>query len=506
MSVPTQATPPPPRWIPPWLAVLPAAYVLSPLALLALPQLRRLPRPVWWLLGFYALSQQLPALFAPEPVLASLLALARTLLMLGLIGVGVALGDAGRLRVMGWGLAFVFLTALAFTGLGGADLILQRLSHPYMTPITLGLAGAFGVWIALFGAGKLLWRVPLGLLATSVLLLSGSRGALAAMLVGVAAGFVVRRGSRVAAGVLAGTALLAGGIFLGRQLDLSAVTRLSSVDTTGRDVLWYDVLSVIQSEPWSGVGSYRLGTRLTPPGGSCELFASPTGSAPECPAWVESLGNPWLIAHNVTLQQFAETGPLGLLGLFVLLGAVVVAAVQARSALGLAVVSGLLIATLNDNTLLVPSPFFAEVFWITAGALLMHLQFTGVGIGLTATGLLTVLSLPMLSFIRSPGSPQKLELTFLNAPPTAQVAQPYRALAQFGGSPGRYRAVWRGCLASCLSLQTQPFEIREGTSPVLIFEKTLVPADRQQVELLVYPERSRGSSLPLGRHRWEVSQ
>lgn len=504
--MPTQANPPPPRWIPPWLAVLPAAYVLSPLALLALPQLRRLPRPVWWLLGFYALSQQLPALFAPEPVLASLLALARTLLMLGLIGVGVALGDSGRLRMMGWGLALVFLTALIFTGLGGADLIIQRLSHPYMTPITLGVAGAFGVWIALFCTGKLLWRVPLGLLATAVLLLSGSRGALAAMLVGVGAGFIVRRGSRVLAGVLAGAALLAGGIFLGRQLDLSAVIRLSSADTTGRDVLWYDVLSVIQSEPWSGVGSYRLGARLTPPGGSCELFVSPAGSAPECPAWVESLGNPWLIAHNVTMQQLAETGPLGLLGLFVLLGAVVLAAIQARSALGLAVLSGLLIATLNDNTLLVPSPFFAEVFWITAGALLMHLQFTGAGIGLTATGLLTVLSLPMLSFLRSPASPQELELTFLNAPPTAQAAQPYRALAQLEGAPGRYRAVWRGCLDSCLSLQTQPFEIREGTSPVLIFEKTLFPADRQQVELLIYPERSSESSLPLGRRRWEVSQ
>ncbi|MEW6422712.1 MAG: O-antigen ligase domain-containing protein, partial [Deinococcota bacterium] len=162
------AAPPAPaplRWIPPWLAALPALYVISPLALLSLPWLRQLPRPAWWVLGFYALSQQLPALFSPEPFLASLLALGRTLLMLGLMGVGVALGDARQLRGMRWGLALVFLTALLYSGLGGTDLVIGRLSHPYMTPITLGLAGALGVWLALFGAGRLWWRLPFALLA-----------------------------------------------------------------------------------------------------------------------------------------------------------------------------------------------------------------------------------------------------------------------------------------------------------------------------------------------------
>ncbi len=77
-----------------------------------------------------------------------------------------------------------------------------------------------------------------------------------------------------------------------------------------------------------------------------------------------------MIAHNVTLQQLAETGPLGLLGLFVLLGVVVVSAVWVRDPLGVAVLSGMLLATATDNILVVPSPGVAEVFWVTVGAVL----------------------------------------------------------------------------------------------------------------------------------------
>ncbi|KEF33583.1 hypothetical protein RDMS_11670 [Deinococcus sp. RL] len=505
MSAPPSATPPP-RWLPPWLALLPAAYVLSPLALLSLPWLRQLPRPAWWVLGFYALSQQLPALFSPEPFLASLLALGRTLLMLGLMGVGVALGDARQLRGMRWGLALVFLTALLYSGLGGTDLVIGRLSHPYMTPITLGLAGALGVWLALFGGGRLWWRLPFALLAAGVLLLSGSRGAVAATLVGALAGYVLQGGRRWAGGLLAAAALLAGGFYLGQRLDIGALTRLGTADATGRDVLWYNVLSVIQSEPWSGVGSYRLGTRLTPPGGTCELFASPSGAVPECPVWLERLGNPWLIAHNVTLQQWAETGPLGVLGLFLLLGTALVAAVQARSALGLAVMAGLLVATVNDNTLLVPSPFFAEVFWMVAGGALTRLQFSAPGVGLTAAGLLAALSLPLLTLIRQPERPQRIDLIFLSASPTIQPPRPYRAFAQLGGSDGDYRAVWRSCTRSCVSLRTEPFNIRGGTSPILTFEGQLFAVNAQHIELLVYPRNSAGSALPLGSRRWEVSR
>ena len=65
--------------------------MISPLALLTLPQLKKLPNTAKYILAFYAVSQQIPALLAPEPVLASVLALARTLLMFRLMDWGVAL-------------------------------------------------------------------------------------------------------------------------------------------------------------------------------------------------------------------------------------------------------------------------------------------------------------------------------------------------------------------------------------------------------------------------------
>lgn len=497
------------RWLGPWLAALPALYVISPLALLALPQLRRLPHVVWWILGFYALSQQLPALFAPEPLLASGLALARTGLMFGLIGVGTALAQTERLRWLGWGLLAVYVTALAFTLLGGTDLLIQRLSHPYMTPITLGLAGALGVWLALFAGGRLLWRVPLGLLALGVLLLSGSRGPLAAALVGAVAGFLVRRGRRVALGVLAGAALLAGGFYLGNRLEVGAITRLGSADTTGRDIVWSNTLGVIRSEPWSGVGSYRLGTRLAPPGGSCELFVSTGGEVPTCPAWVEALGNPWLIAHNVSLQQLAETGPLGLLGLFVLLGAVAAATLQSRDPLMVAVVSGLLIATANDNTLLVPSPFFAEVFWVVAGTQLTRLRAVGWDTGGLAAGLMLALSLPLLATALPTPARPPARLTLLNAPTLVTSPRDYRVFMQFGAPPGKYRAVLQGCLTSCSTISSASFPVEAGpgenqTSAVLQLSGNLHPVARQRLELLLYPGAAGARIQPLAQRTWTV--
>ncbi|CAM3384397.1 O-antigen ligase family protein [Deinococcus deserti] len=450
------------------------------------------------------MSQQIPALFAPEPLLASVLALARTLLMFGLIGVGGSLGQVADLRRLGWGLLIVYATALAYSLLGSTDILISRLNHPYMTPITLGLTGAFGVWLTLFAPGKLVWRVPLGVLALSVLLLSGSRGPLAAALLGAVAGFMIRQGRRVAAGVAAGVALLAGSFYLGQRLEVSAITRLGSADTTGRDVIWFNTLSVIRSEPWSGVGSYRLGTRLASPGGNCELFASASGEVQACPNWVTSLGNPWLIAHNISLQQLAETGPLGLLGLFVLLVTVAAATLQRRDPLAVAVISGLLVATANDNTLLVPSPFFAEVFWVVAGMQLVRLQGVGWGTGVLPAMLLLLLSFPLLVSALPATAPPVTRLTLLNALTNIKRSSDYTAFVQFGAPPGRYRAVLRSCLASCSTISTAVFSVVDETSPVLHLSGNLYPVARQRLELLLYPGKAGARSLPIAKHTWTV--
>ena len=102
----------PPRWVSLWLGTLPALYLIVPLCILALPVLRRLPKVVLTVLLGYALTQQLAALFTPEPLLASVLALLRTALLLGLLGLGVMLRRSASLWPLCFGLMAVYLTAI----------------------------------------------------------------------------------------------------------------------------------------------------------------------------------------------------------------------------------------------------------------------------------------------------------------------------------------------------------------------------------------------------------
>ena len=485
-------------------------YLFSPLSLLALPALRRLPKVVWGILAFYALSQQLPALFSPEPLLASCLALGRTLLMFGLIGMGVVLGAAERLRPLGVGLALIYVTALVYSWLSGSDILVSRLTHPYMTSIALGLGGTFGIWLALFAGGQLWWRISLGVAGLGVLLLSGSRGPLLAALVGCLAGFIVQRGRKVALALLLGVGLLLGGFYVGDRLGLGAITRLESADTTGRDIVWYDTLTVIQSQPWAGVGSYRLGRYLAPPSEGCPLVSpSPQAASIACPGWIRQLGSPWLIAHNLTLQQLAETGPLGLLGLLLLLAAVVTATGVARSALGAAVVAGLLAGTVNDNTLLVPSPFFAELFWLVAGTQLAQLKTLGPALGWLGTGLIMLLSLPLLAGVLpqvgSQGT-QSVQISFLNAPVTAQLDKRYKIFVRFSIPPGFYRVSLDTCLSSCVTLTTTAFEAGADNSPVLSLEAMLRPVVTQRLELHLLTGRASFNMHPIGIKSWVVKE
>lgn len=367
------ALPPAPRWLAPWLALLAPLYIISPLALLGMPHLKKLPTDAKWILGFYALSQQLPALFTPEPLLASAGALLRTLLMFGLIGTGVAMGSLQRLKPFAIGLFIVYCTSLGYSHYTGLDIFSARLSHPYMTSITVGLAGAFGVWLAIFLQGRLLWRIPFGLLALAVLLLSGSRGPLLALIVGCVAALLFSLGrdslKKLLPILLAGGLLIGGGVYVGERMGVNALARLTNIDSNGRDIVWYNTISIIKAYPVAGVGSYRLGKYLTPPGKECSTFENSTDEVVGCPAWLKSLGNPWLIAHNLVLQQLAETGPLGLLGFLMLLGIGILSFFQSeqKSKLAVAFIVGLLVSTISDNTLLFPSPFYGEIFWLQIG-------------------------------------------------------------------------------------------------------------------------------------------
>ncbi|MFC4639988.1 O-antigen ligase family protein [Deinococcus hohokamensis] len=494
----------PPVWATLWLALLPVAYVVSPLALFALGHLRMWPRAAWWVMGFYALSQQLPALVAPEPLLASLLAAARTLLLLGMMGIGMALHDTQRLKPLVWGLAVTALIAVGYTFLRGADLIRLRPEHPYFTTVSLGLVGTVGLWLILFTGGRLIWRVPLGALFAGTLLFSGSRGPLLAALVGTVVALSVRFNKRTLGGALAAAALLAGGLWWAQQQDLGAVTRLLSIESSGRDLIWADTVSVIRSEPISGVGSYLLGSALSSPDQPCQLWSN-RGDPQPCPQWLAPLGNPWRTAHNFTFQQLAETGPLGLLGLFVLVGTVLAATLTSRDPLSLAVVTGLLTASLTDVTVLVPSPFFAELFWMVAGLQLARLP----QVRLTAVSavLPTLLALSLPTLVLLTPAPQSLfppvALTFLNAP--QRVAGPsYTLYAQFRGPKGVYRVSVHSCAPACVTLVTAQMQIQNSESDVLTLPLQLRRISRQELQLRLYPAESTFDPRPLAQKQWIV--
>ncbi|WP_158679947.1 O-antigen ligase [Deinococcus sp. NW-56] len=505
MSAPslTQAASPP-FWVRVWLALLAPLYVLSPLALLALPALRRLPRAAWILLGIYAVSQQLPALLAPAPIEASVLALTRTLLLGGLMGAGVMLGRSGRLMPLGVGLLAVLATAVVVTVVSGVPLIGQRLSHPYMTSITLGLAGACGLWLGLFGSGHRGWRVLLGGAGVALLLLSASRAPLLAALIGVGAGVLVRADRRVAlvsGGILAALGAL---VVLGIRNGDALTQRLIDLETNGRDLVWAGTLSVIQSSPLGGVGPYLLGRFLQPPSAYCELWIGPGGTS-ACPEWVSNLGSPWLIAHNGVLQPLAESGPLGVLGLFLLLGAVVWTALRTRDALSTAVLVGLLVATATDNTLIVPSPFFGEVFWIVAGIQLGRLEAIRPAHGWIGGGLLAALAFPVwaASSAAPPDFPGRL--LFVRAAPQVSTSRDYTVYSQWALPPGqRYRLLLRSCTQGCAIVNSTILDTSRGPQPSLALSGEIRNVPEQRLQLQVYPARAGLQPIPLATHEWTV--
>lgn len=503
------SSPAPARWISAWLALLAPLYPTSFLAVFNLQRLRELPLAARWLLAAYALSQQLPAVLAPDPLLASVLALVRTTLLLGMVSVGVSITRSEAIRPLGFGLAAVMLTALAFSAQSGLDVLASRLSHPYMTSNNLGMAGTLALFLALFTPGSTRaqqWaRWTLGGLALTTLLLAGSRGALAAAVLGTLIGVALQGSRRVILGALLGAALLGGGALLGERAGVVSLTRLSTADTTGRDLVWANTLSVIQAHPWGGVGTFQLGRALMP--GDCSLFEATDGTRTPCPEWLAVLGQPWIIAHNLTLHQLAETGPLGTVGLLGLILVGLLGAVWRRDALAGAVLSGLLLATVNDNTLLLPSPFFAEAFWILMGVQLRHWSpvtpVRAMGAALLAPALTAGVSLPVLGQWRSL-SPQvpDAQLAFLSAPERTATGG-YTAYARVTAPPGAYRLTLRSCQASCVTVDTRFFWVDRSGGSLVTLSGTL-RAGPNTVTLALLPRAGGLQYRPLAQETWTV--
>jgi O-antigen ligase len=128
-----------------------------------------------------------------------------------------------------------------------------------------------------FGARRLLWLAPLGLLAYAIQL-TQSRGGLLALLVGISVVLVMRFGTRVGA-VLA--LLLIPAVLL--ILAGSRQAALSTETDTGRSrvEVWTTGLMLIRESPVFGIGAGEYAKRA------------------------------FLVAHNSYLQAYSETGLLG---------------------------------------------------------------------------------------------------------------------------------------------------------------------------------------------------
>lgn len=526
-SIPAPDPPPAtPSWLSAWLALLPAGLVLGPLGVFGLFGLRRLPQAAQWLLGFYALSQLLPAFLAPDPMLALFGAALRTALMAGLIGFGATLSTGRALVPVGLGLMVVYLTAVASALTSAQDIYITRLVHPYMTSTTLGLAGALGVWLALFGVQEPrsdtvsrpgswmlhpLWRTLLGLSGALIMVASGSRGALLAAAVGVAAG-TLRERSRLGAGVLALLAALGvGAVWLGQRFGISALARFSDTASSGRDLIWNTASEVVRAYPIGGVGSYGLGRYLQLPQ-VCQMWTDANGVGAACPPALtqltERLGSPWLIAHSGFLQPLAETGPLGTAGLMALLGLVLYAAWRSRQPLVLAITAGLLAGNVTDNLVLVPSPFFAELFWVAAGIALVRgaaANFRPLYAGLAGGAVATALAFPIWG-PTSQTNAAPPTLLFLDAPAAVKSGEEYAITAQFGGTDGDYRAVLSSCETICTPVGSQLLRIRNGQTELVELKATLRDTDRQKLRLNIYAAEMGAKAPLLAQRAWEVTR
>lgn len=392
------------RLLPFALALAPLFPPLALLAPLFLGHLRRLSPWALGLLGAYALSILLPALWAPE-ALALPLALGRVLYVLGLVGVGVALyhrtpTPSQELTPLGYGLLFLYGSALLASYLAFGDKVVdQRLMHPFHSPVGLGFLGGLGVLLAVYLRYPWPFRLLLGLLGGAVLLLSASRGGMLALLLGGAGGLLFRGRGVWALGV-AGLLL-----FLAANLDTPLSERFFQTQLSGREGLWLRAYEVFQAHPWTGVGPYVLGDYLKGTlFGECFLFPLLEAKGLACPDWLKPLGGLWTFAHNHLLQALGESGLPGALGLLLLVGGFL------AGAWGEGLLFSLLLAFIGmgvtDNPFSVPSPFRGEIFFLLGGLALARGGVQMVPRALALAGAVALLwSLPFLYLATRPPTP-----------------------------------------------------------------------------------------------------
>ena len=323
------------------------------------------------LFGFLGL-ELLAALLSPRPGVSFALALLRGLFILGLIGVGIWLRDSQRLGYLLYGYAAVYLAALwtSWEVWGVRLFRWARLVHPYYTTVSLGLAAAVGILLAVGVKGLPRWfRVLAGALALVVLLFAGSRGALLALFVGAMAAAALGGGRFLKAVGVGGVAVGVALFLAESERKVGAITRVLNLKhLAGRDQIWEGAVAAFRSHVWGGTGPYQLGPYLAwSYDQGCHLWLGAEKLGLACPSWLGPFRGAWLIAHNIWLHALGETGIIGTLGWALLYVFATYAVIKARDPLVAAIFFGFMAMGLVDNPTLVPSRSLAELFWVAVG-------------------------------------------------------------------------------------------------------------------------------------------
>jgi hypothetical protein len=516
-----------------WLAFLPLIPGLGLLGIVGLRDWRQLEPTALRVFWIFTAAQQCAALLTPSPVLASLTALARSAVILGLLALGARLRHGQALWPVVYGGFVVLLTSLVTsTQLRGGGVFAARLQHPYLTEVTLGVLGVLGILLCIFGPlpgfQGFKWnravRVAGVISFAGLLLLSGSRGPIVMLLAGLlvaAAVSNVDMAERRAGAIrswgfwLVGAVMGLVGIVTVLGHGAGFLGRLLSTDTTGRDLLWLNVIQTVAAHPFGGVGAYLFGSTLAHPRASCDLWPTLAEAGYQCPAWLAELGQPWLIAHNGVLQQLGESGVVGTAGLLLLWGVVIARLRSGRDSAAAALIVALLVGNFLDDTTVVPSPFFAELFWLAAGTQVAFRTSESVADGpgrwnriwpslVAGSGILMVMGFPLWATLM-PTSRPDVRLDSLSADVLSSGKEPYRVHVQLSGKPGSYRLALRACAQYCQTVTVNPVSLGQAPQNIWLQGELSPTPVRQRLSLLLLPALTTPLKIkPLAQEQWTV--
>ncbi|MFC4456258.1 O-antigen ligase family protein [Deinococcus sonorensis] len=509
-----------------WLALLPLVPPLSVLGVISWRRVTALPLALRWLLGTAAVLLLLSSVAAARPLPGLVGGVLRVLVVGGLLLTGWQLARPGqeaaeRLRPLLWGLLVVWLTALLNTALLEHGAVWRtRLLHPFLPMVWLGIMGGVGLWLAACWRGGVWWlRWPLLLLGFAVMVLSGSRSAVAAGVVGLLAAALVGRVSRnFRLTVLAGLVLLlAGAALLPRLSSTSAAAaHLSQLDLNSRDLYWDEARSIAQRLPWGGSGVLQLGALARTSEENCwqeyvsaALNCPPSVRALKDAAWFQPFRYAIWQAHNVALQSLAESGLVGTAGLFLLLGLVTVAALAGRDPFLIATAVGYAVINLVDNATLLVGMGVADLYWLIAGMALRSLWARPVATGWLwsraslAGGVLLLASLVpvQLPQLLTPQGGTGVRLLTLSSARGPLSAGRSAVMVGLQVPAGQYRLQLRLCDPDCVVVDRREISSAGGAWWGELSQPPLHTASRLQ--LLVLPAANTFWSVrPLAQAAW----